>query len=449
MEKLQTLPPAVQDEIDLFDLLDSIWEQRLVVIATIALAALAAAAYAFLATPMYQVQSVLRPAAIKDLDVINISDLYSLSPEAALRRVGATLESYDARLSFFRENQELFEKILEPGLTLEQSFERFNAKAFHILQSGIKNQNDQSLSPFIGIQLTYPQGLDGVAIVNGLVQHALQIQRQVIADDIAAMVNNRLNQLERRIAVAKAAYETWKDSEIARLREADELKRKRLEDELAALRQTLNTQRQNRIQQLDEAIKIAKALGITRPTTPSALGSSGLRAEQGSVILTEVHNRQLPLYFMGTEALEAERNVLLERTSDDFAEPRIAEIQRELQLLERNRQIELLLQREQEELFLSEIAAFREEEAQLRTLQLDLSAVNLVEIDQPAVTPLHPIKPRKTLVLALGLVLGVMLGLFAALLRAMYLQRKTVAVLRMRPETYVIAATAANQAQPR
>lgn len=72
MEKLQTLPPAVQDEIDLFDLLDSIWEQRLVVIATIALAALAAAAYAFLATPMYQVQSVLRPAAIKDLDVINI-----------------------------------------------------------------------------------------------------------------------------------------------------------------------------------------------------------------------------------------------------------------------------------------------------------------------------------------------------------------------------------------
>lgn len=452
MEKLQTLPPAVQDEqdeIDLFDLLDSIWEQRLVVIATIALAALAAAAYAFLATPMYQVQSVLRPAAIKDLDVINISDLYSLSPEAALRRVGATLESYDARLSFFRENQELFEKILEPGLTLEQSFERFNAKAFHILQSGTKNQNDQSLSPFIGIQLTYPQGLDGVAIVNGLVQHALQIQRQVIADDIAAMVNNRLNQLERRIAVAKAAYETWKDSEIARLREADELKRKRLEDELAALRQTLNTQRQNRIQQLDEAIKIAKALGITRPTTPSALGSSGLRAEQGSVILTEVHNRQLPLYFMGTEALEAERNALLERTSDDFAEPRIAEIQKELQLLERNRQIELLLQREQEELFLSEIAAFREEEAQLRTLQLDLSAVNLVEIDQPAVTPLHPIKPRKTLVLALGLVLGVMLGLFAALLRAMYLQRKTVAVLRMRPETYVIAATAANQAQPR
>lgn len=115
MEKLQTLPPAVQDEIDLFDLLDSIWEQRLVVIATIALAALAAAAYAFLATPMYQVQSVLRPAAIKDLDVINISDLYSLSPEAALRRVGATLESYDARLSFFRENQELFKRFSSPA----------------------------------------------------------------------------------------------------------------------------------------------------------------------------------------------------------------------------------------------------------------------------------------------------------------------------------------------
>lgn len=423
MEKLQVPPPVINDEIDLFELLQSIWEQKVVVALTAFLITLAAAAYAFLATPVYQVQSVLRPAAIKDLDAINISGIYSLKPNAALRRVGTALESYDVRLSFFRDNIELFAEIRQPGQTLEQSFERFNDEAFRIVWPA-SNRDDRYVSEFTEIQLTYPEGLNGVEIVNGLVQHALQVERGIIAEDIRVMVLNRLNELERKIAVARAAYETRKDSEIAKLREADDLKRARLEDELAALRKQLTTRRQNRIDQLDEAIKIAKALGIIKPTTPSALGGM-VRAEQGNVIHTEVHNRQIPLYFMGTENLEAERNALRQRTSDDFIEPRIAEIQKELQLLEHNRQIEVLLQREEEDLFLNEIAAFREEEAQLKTLAVDLSAVNLVEIDQPAVTPLRPIKPRKALILALGLVLGGMLGVFAALIRAMFQQRQS------------------------
>ena len=82
------------------------------------------------------------------------------------------------------------------------------------------------------------------------------------------------------------------------------------------------------------------------------------------------------------------------------------------------------LQRDEEDLFLTEIAAFREEEARLKALTLDLSGVNLVEIDQEAVAPLRPIKPRKALAIALGLVLGAMLGVFAALIRALYQQRQ-------------------------
>lgn len=422
MQKLQIPPPATHDEIDLVDLLHTIWKQKIVVAVTALLVMLAATAYAFLATPVYRVESVLRPAAIKDLDEINIAGLYSLSPDEALRRVGMTLESYDARLNFFRERIELFEQIHGQGQTLEQSFERFNEGALRIVVPS-SAEKDQHLSWFVGIQLTYPHGLDGVEIVNGLVQHALQIQRRVIAEDIRGLVDNRLRELERKITAARAAYEARKASEIAKLREADNLKRALLEDELAALRKQLSIRRQNRIDQLNEAIKIAKALGITKPTTPSALGGIG-RAPQGNVIHTEVNNRQIPLYFMGTESLEAERDTLLQRTSDDFVEPRIAEIQKELQLLEHNRQIEILLQRDEEDLFLTEIAAFREEEARLKALTLDLSGVNLVEIDQEAVAPLRPIKPRKALAIALGLVLGAMLGVFAALIRALYQQRQ-------------------------
>ena len=415
---MNAISPVVQqtvnDEVDLAALFHSLWEQRLLIALVTLLVSLAAAAYAFLATPEYQVQSMLRPAAIKDLDALNRTDVYELTPEQAMQRVGSALESYDSRLEFFRANQGLFEALRQPNRSLEQTFESFNREAFKMLQPDPKKTDN--LSAYVGVQLTYPADVDGVALVNGLVEHAIQSERGRIAADLQTLIQNRLNQLELKTAAARANYEASKEARIAELVEADSLKRAQLKDELEALRQQLKTRRDNRITQLDEAARIAKALGINKPTTPSSLGE-GERVAQGSVIRTEVNNQQIPLYFMGSEALEAERNTLLQRRSDDFTEPRIAQIAKELQLLTHNRQIEVLNQRENEDLFLKDLALWREEAARLRNLRIDVSELKLVSIDQVALEPLRPIKPQKALVLALGLVLGGMLGLLIALLR--------------------------------
>jgi LPS O-antigen subunit length determinant protein (WzzB/FepE family) len=402
------------DEIDLAALLHSLWEQKLLIVLVTLLVTLGAGVYAFLATREYQVQTVLRPAAIRDLDALNRTGIYELTPEQALQRMGAALESYESRLEFFRTNQNLFEALPRASRSLEQTFESFNKEAFKMLQPDPKKPDN--LSAYVGLQLTYPAGVDGVALVNGFVEHAIQSERNRIASDFGVVIQNRLSQLELQMAAARANYEASKEISIAQLIEADNLKRAQLQDELKALRQQLKTRRFNRVTQLDEAIRIAKSLGIDKPTTPSAL-ADGARMTQGSVIRTEVNNQQIPLYFMGSEALEAERNALLQRSSDDFTEPRIAQIAKELKLLEHNRQIEVLSQRKNEDLFLKKLAIWREEGARLRSLQVDVSNLKLVSIDQVAVEPSHPIKPKKALILVMGAVLGGMLGLFIALLR--------------------------------
>lgn len=94
-------------------------------------AGLIAAIYAFLAPPQYEVSSVLRPAAINELDALNRSEIYTLPPGDALVRVGASLESYDTRLGF-RSNQKLFKAFEQPGRTLEQSFEEFNRNSIEL-----------------------------------------------------------------------------------------------------------------------------------------------------------------------------------------------------------------------------------------------------------------------------------------------------------------------------
>lgn len=416
------VPPS--DEIDLVALFQAVWQQKVLIVIVTALVGAMAAAYAFFATPEYQVSSVLRPAAINELDALNRSEIYGLPPGEALIRVGASLESYDTRLSFFRTHQNLFKAFERPGRTLEQSFEEFNRNSINLVLPDPKKAD--SLSAYIKLEMNYPKGIDGVSILNGFIQFAIDAERQQIGADLNVIVKNRLNEIEGKLKAARSSYEIDKEAKIATLTEADVLRRAQLQDELKALRAQLKIIRGDRLVLLNEAIGIAKSLGIKKPATPSSLGDEN-RAGTPGMMRTEINNQQIPLYFMGVDALEAERNALQRRTSDDFTEGRIAQIAKELQLLRANRQIEVLNRRENEDLFLINVEPLRAEEARLRKLNIDMSRLKLVTIDKQALEPLSPIKPKKVLVLAMGLVLGGILGVLIALARTLLASRKRMA----------------------
>lgn len=408
------------DEIDLFELFQSIWQEKTLIIIITTVATVLALVYALTATPIYQVQSIVKPALTKDLDELNGTGIYKLSPAEALVKVGASLESYETRLSYFKANQELFEPLLSANASLEQNFERINRANITILKTDAKK--DEDFASHVGIQFQYPKGMDGAAIANGFIEHAIHVEKQRITASLEVVINNRLERLGRIISNARAGYEASKEAQIAQLTEKDKLKKAKLLDELAALREELKVRRQNRIMQLDEAITIATALGIKKPATPSSLANE--MRTSGSVIRTEVNSQQNPLYFMGTDALSAERDALMTRENDDFTSGRIVEINTALKLLEHNRQIEVLQARENEDLFLAELAENRKEISRLKNLKVNMDNLKLVRIDQTAIEPVSPIKPKKSLIVALGIVLGGMLGVFAALIRSMIRKRK-------------------------
>lgn len=402
------------DEIDLVELFRSMYRQKYLILVVTGAVALVSTVYALLATPSYEVQSMLRPVEQGSLDELSSTGLYELTPDEALGRVAAGLSSYERRLGFFRDHQELFAGLVEPGRTLEQTFEQFNRSAYSMLQPDPKKPG--SLSAYVGISLTYPEGVAGVEVLNGLVAVVLAAERQRIAEDLRVLIVNRLSVLEKKIQAARAGYEVSKQAKIATLLEQDALRKAQLTDELQALRVELRARRESRIKLLDEAIQIAESLGISKPTTPSSMADVQGR---GQVYRTEVNSREIPLYFMGSQALSAERQVLRERQSDDFSEPRIAAIEQELALLGHNRQVEILQRRKDEDLYLKDLAQWRQEAAQLRGVKFDSGNLQLIRVDQIALEPLSPVKPQKTLIIALGVILGLMLGVFVALLRNM------------------------------
>lgn len=407
-------PVRSSDEIDFVRLFASVWQQKKLLLFVTLGAGLIAASYAFLASPVYKVSTVLRPAAINDLDALNRSEIYQLPPADALLKVGAALDSYDTRLSYFKKNQKLFEKFVRPGQTLEQSFQEFNHDSIRLILPDADKKN--SLSSYIKLEMMYPKGVDGVSILNGFVDYAIESERERVTADLNVIVKNRLRELKGKLDSARSNYDIEKEAKIASLREADSLKRAQLQDELKALRSQLKTLRSDRIAQLNEAIGIARSLGIQKPATPSSLGESAV-TNAGSVMRTEVNNQQIPLYFMGVDALKAELAALQSRKSDDFTESRIAQIARELQLLASNREIEVLDARKNEDIFLAGVQPLRTEIFRLSSLNIDLAKLRLVSIDQQALEPLVPSSPNRPLIIFLGLLLGAIVAIGIALVR--------------------------------
>ncbi|QYN00071.1 chain-length determining protein [Pseudomonas protegens] len=417
---------AEHEHIDFFAMLRAIWLQRKVVLLSMILMGGVAGAYAFLVTPEYVVGSVLRPVAVGDLDALNRSEIYELPPERALLRVGEALGSYDSRMKFFRANPELFKGFGGLGKTQDQVFDDFN-ESLRVIQPEIKKAS--LLSSFITLELRYPKGGRGPDIVNGLVKYTLEQEREHISQSLKVMIANRLSELDTKIASARAVYDINKKSRIASLTEADNLKRFELQDELKALRVQLKMGRESRIAQLDEEIKIARSLGLKRPSTPSAFGDQ--TGGSGNVVRTEINNQQIPLYFFGSDVLESERNALSARTTDDFSDPRVAQIRKELLLLDTNRKIEMLNKRQDDDLFLEGVEALRAERLRLQGISTNTASLSLVDIDRVAVQPLKSVKPKKALVIAIGLLLGALVGIVLALVRyALAGRPKEIAVLQ-------------------
>lgn len=153
-----------------------------------------------------------------------------------------------------------------------------------------------------------------------------------------------------------------------------------IEQQIEVLRTTVKQRREDRIAVLKEALEVADSVGLDTPQgtmwqTFSTNGPSS--AFDGS-----------PLYLRGAKAIRAELEVLTQRRSDDPFIPELRSLQERLQ-------------------FLKAMDAVPQKTA-------------VFAQDGPTQIPDRPIKPKKTLILALGMVLGVMLGVFVALVRGFW-----------------------------
>jgi len=336
------------DEIDLFELLQGVWRQKILMAIVTVLVIGLALVYLLLVSPVYEAKLYVLPPAQNDvaqlnfgrgkgtgLEVLSAKDVYSIYLRA--------LQSEAVREKFFR------------GVFLSTLSEED--------RKGSRDALFAQFNRMLTVAQTARDKPDRFVITAALQDPQLA----------ASWVSS----------YAEMAADRAKDELLSGTRSDISIMADNLEQKIRASRASASNQRADQIAKLNEALQVAKSIGLEKPPIISNTLSSEVSAGMdGSLI-----------YMRGSRALEAEIANLESRSSDDPYIPGLREKQERLIFL--------------------------------RNLRIDPSLVAMYQQDGAVSQPDKPIKPRKAIIMVFAVLLGLAIGGGVALGRDLWLMRRS------------------------
>ncbi len=468
-------PTYDDDEIDLRELIRILLKQKKIITIVTVTVFLLALIYALAATPVYKATAIFLPPNENDISHLIIPEIYTPDKTKLYKEFAIALES---RLIFREvfNSLNLFEYYTEKDNKNSNKIDIFDEFIKQISLKRPKAKRGEEITPNLFLSVTDQSPEMAAKMTNTIAEMAntalaretikgindritlarTQLEKEI--DGLRTVVDKkRFDEIERikekdqlqikeindQIIELRATAKKKRMDEIERLKEADFLAKQETEEKISSLRAIALTKREDRIRKLEEAAAVAKNAGIIERS--DLLGNQQFDSEK-STIYTEINTQLQPLYLRGEKALLAEINELKNRKSDDPFIPKLRDLQEQLELLKENKKIEVLQGRKNDDPFIPELrslqqrldllknnrkievllaresndpftTSLREKELrfeELGKIQLSPDRVRLASFDQPAFPPVNREKPKRLLIVALGLVLGLFLGIIAA-----------------------------------
>jgi len=341
------------DEIDLRDLFLTLWRSKWVIIVTTAVLTIAAIVYVKLAPATYRAQAQTSAPDISDLFSYNLlnnvlqlprptpdDDASTVLPAAPAARDLTPRTAYAIFVSQLQSaslREEFFENTYLPGHPEAQT-SAAKAQLWDALNRDLKIQTTSNAqnpgSTTLTLQGAQPDKL--AEWVNQYAEMARQAANQQLISNLKAAIQARIDEIDTRIEGLRAIAAAKRKDDIIRL---------------------------------NDALKLAQATRMAEPLSAGSLVAS---------------YQDQTLFLRGSNALQAEINLLKQRANDDPYIPQLPN---------------LLYAR-----------------AELQKADPNPQPLSVATIDQSATVP-SLIRPRKRLVVALGFLIGLMLGVIIALIR--------------------------------
>lgn len=343
------------DEIDLRQLFLTIWKSKALILIVTLIATLVAVAYATFATPTYKALAIIAPPAPADLAAYNLANDMLHLPQSVAKggEIAAIPSGPNGPLDLTPDTAYHAFLAQLQSATLRQAF--FN-KVY------LPDHPDDAKSPTASAQLR--------ATLNQ--QLSIQVAEPPSAGTTTVSLQGRdptktAAWLNQYVAMARAAAH---DKLVTKLKVAVDMRLQEIDHQAEGLRVVAAAERRRNLRHLEDALKIAQSLQLTKPLSAGNLVAS----YEGPAT-----------YLRGSDALQAEIGLLKARAGDDDYIPHLPELLYARHLL--------------------------------RAARINPEPLSVVAIEQPALPPTSPIQPRKELIIVLGIFLGIMIGTLVALFR--------------------------------
>jgi chain length determinant protein (polysaccharide antigen chain regulator) len=343
-------PNYNDDEIDLFELIETLWKEKLTIIGLTLLFAFGGVGYALLSTPSYEATASLLPPTQKDIAELTKADSLAFS-ESTSTSTSTSVYSLFARV--LNSNQLRMAFLSQPEINaifnVEGSTEQGVWKS---VNEAVKvNVPTKGAVEKIDVIATHSDPVVAANLANSFVELALNKTREQLVSDFNEQLNQRIEAVEGQVASREATYVTNVEKEVLKLK---------------------------------DALVIANQINQKSPIDIQQL----IEASSTTMMVDELRR----LYRLGSDALEAEIAMLNERKKDKKLVPGLTGLQQQLALL--------------------------------KSTSVDPERVIPAQIDLAAMVPEYPVKPKKSLIVALAVVLGGMLGVVFVLIRQAVRNRK-------------------------
>lgn len=275
------------DDTSLFEIIESIWKEKILIIAITVIITSIAVIYTFTAQPAYQATTVFYQPSASSIQSYNIGRKEAELPEYTIANVYdiflTNLNSHQLRKTFF-------EEVYLPSLNPAQQQAPLSTLISNLNDAILVKQLSSNTSNEHQITAISQNAEEAAEWANLFLQKAIELSKKEIETDIFSELSIRKKSINLRIdnLITKA----W-------------------------------AERQDEIIRLKEALIIAKAIGLENPTLPD-----GKNTTEGANYV----DRNLS-YMRGSKALESQIKAL-EARKDDFAfVPEIRDLTSQLDFL--------------------------------------------------------------------------------------------------------------------
>lgn len=408
---------VANDEINLGDLIRNLireWKTMAVVMVIGVISAIAIALYQ---PKVYLVETSLRIPGVSEMGDLQEQNILKITPVMALRRFVDQLRAADILEETLERSSWSKELPANSALDVSQKIKGLiNQLSVAVVRHDFYELEKGEKAPFkeINVSLQSTEPKIAAEFLRLLIKNAQDGALVSFSNDISRIKNTRVSKIREQLRSLTLAAKQSRQAEISRLKEANQESIARLKQQIdLKIRQAIQD-RENRIVQLSEALKIATELEIREPVIWDDLRP----LRKSTQITNEIgdNDSSAPLYFRGTRLLNAELVQLKERKDDKPFIVGLTELEKQILEFQDDQKIVALMSRENDMIYVEKYDDLQRQLSDLLEQQAQFENSQTAIVTQPALVPTRPMGSFRRIILG-GVLLSGFLALMVALIR--------------------------------